>query len=111
MCASYGALESTLVSTRSTVPGTLARAAALTLAATSPVSAASVFPLTLWRLAWAAEGVDVDEPEVAALATVAPPTAVTATAAAVTSLVRTLDTVGDSLWWGTAYDPNPRRFG
>src|SRR6478736_6657694 len=49
MCASYGALESTLVSTRSTVPGTLASAAAWTLAATSPVSAFSVLPLTVWR--------------------------------------------------------------
>src|SRR5215213_8387877 len=48
MCASYGALESTLVSTRSTVPGTLARAAARTFAATSPLSSSSVLPLNVW---------------------------------------------------------------
>src|SRR3954447_25001615 len=49
MCASYGALESTLVSTRSTVPDTFSRAAALTFAAVSPLSACSVLPLTLCR--------------------------------------------------------------
>src|SRR3954447_16306554 len=79
MCASYGALESTLVSTRSTAPGTLATAAALTLAATSPVSAASVLPLRLCLPSVAAaDGGDEDEPA-AALATVAPPTAAAAT--------------------------------
>src|SRR5690349_2103881 len=49
MWASYGALESTLVSTRSTVPGTLASAAASTFAARAPVSACSVLPLTVCR--------------------------------------------------------------
>src|SRR4051812_50072944 len=56
MCASYGALESTLVSTRSTVPGTFLSAAALTFAAVSPLSACSVLPLTLWRPAGAPTG-------------------------------------------------------
>src|SRR3954447_12612645 len=48
MCASYGALESTLVSTRSTVPDTLASAAARTFDSTSPLSSVSVLPLTVW---------------------------------------------------------------
>src|SRR3954467_9772731 len=97
MCASYGALPSTLVSTRSTVPATLASAAALTLAATSPVSAFSVFPLTVCRPAlccWAAVGVAEAEDDVvvdeAALAMPAPPTAAAPTAAAVTSLDRSV---------------------
>src|SRR3954463_1854489 len=106
MCASYGALESTLVSTRSTVPFTLARAAARTLAATSPVSGFSVLPLTVWApcgrpcgRAWLpaagdaageTDGADGDVLDVAALAIAAPLTAAAPTAAAVTSLVRTL---------------------
>src|SRR3954447_20285945 len=88
MCASYGALESTLVSTRSTVPGTLASAAARTLDATSPVSGFSVLPLTVWppwggRPWLVADGdaenvTDGDDgafPDVAALAIAAPLTA------------------------------------
>src|SRR3954451_3782359 len=85
MCASYGALESTLVSTRSTVPGTLARAAARTLDSTSPVSSFSVLPLTVWPpfdgSGWggaAALGEDDEDeplPPVAALAIAAPLTA------------------------------------
>src|SRR3954453_17028192 len=47
ICASYGALESTLVSTRSTVPETFFSAAACTLAAVSPVRSFSVLPLTV----------------------------------------------------------------
>ena len=86
MCASYGALESTLVSTRSTVPGTLASAAARTFA---------VDVAGQQRLGLAVEGVtalgrvvrgrdwprpDVDDevdavPEVAAFAIAAPLTA------------------------------------
>src|SRR3954465_451009 len=97
MCASYGAGESTLVSTRSTVPETLASAAALTLAATSPVSACSVLPLTVCRPCGAAvcdeavaefEGVVV---EGAAFAIAPPPIAAAQTAAAVTRLVRMRD--------------------
>src|SRR3954468_8685507 len=95
MCASYGALESTLVSTRSTVPGTLASAAALTLAAVSPLSACSVLPLTVCRAGLAvAAGVELAEPEVAALAAVAPPMAAAAIAVAVTSLERILGMKG-----------------
>src|SRR3954465_15056562 len=96
MCASYGALESTLVSTRSTVPATLASAAALTLAATSPLSAFSVFPLTVCRplLCCGAVGVaDAEDDAVldeAALAIPAPPTAAAPTAATVTSLDRSV---------------------
>src|SRR3954451_8457442 len=96
MCASYGALSSTLVSTRSTVPGTLARAAALTLAAVVPVSRTSVLPLNVWPpldgSCWAvvfdAAGVEVDE--VAAPAIVAPPRAAAPMAAAVTTNERML---------------------
>src|SRR3954451_7647396 len=94
MWASYGALPSTLVSTRSTVPGTLASAAACTLAATSPVSAVSDLPLTVWG-PWASLAVGVavgeDDEEVAAPAIAAPPAAAPTTAAAVMSLVRRLD--------------------
>src|SRR4051794_1324208 len=104
MCASYGALESTLVSTRSTVPGTLASAAARTLEATSPVSGFSVLPLTVWPpwggRPWLVAGGDAEDvadgdddgafPDVAALAIAAPPTAAAPTAAAVTSLDRML---------------------
>src|SRR4051794_9762972 len=101
MCASYGALESTLVSTRSTVPATFASAAALTLAATSPVSAFSVLPLTVWRppcgpatAAGAADDADDDDDgdddDDAALAMPAPPIAAAPTAATVTSLDRML---------------------
>src|SRR3954462_12800867 len=97
MWASYGALPSTLVSTRSTVPGTLASAAALTLDATSPVSACSVFPLAVCRpplCCWAAVGVADAEDDVvaeeAALAIPAPPTAAAPTAATVTSLDRSV---------------------
>src|SRR5690242_9985926 len=100
MCASYGALESTLVSTRSTVPGTLARAAARTLDSTSPVSSFSVLPLTVWppfdgsRSCGAVEldddGGELVLPPVAALAMAAPLTAAAATAANVTSLERAL---------------------
>src|SRR4051812_39817587 len=105
MCASYGALESTLVSTRSTVPGTLASAAARTFAATSPVSSFSVLPfavcpacdgsrggLPCWAGAPdAADGVadgDAAVLDVAAPAIAAPLTAAAPTAAAVTSLDR-----------------------
>src|SRR3954452_25566732 len=56
MCASYGALESTLVSTRSTVPDTFLSAAALTLAAVSPLSGCSVLPLAECRPAGAPAG-------------------------------------------------------
>src|SRR3954464_8028302 len=104
MCASEGALESTLVSTRSTVPGTLASAAARTLAATSPVSSVSVLPLAVWPPwdgscagcpagAWAAAGAveGDDEDDVAAFAIGAPPTAAPAIAAAVTTFVRMVD--------------------
>src|SRR3954453_17449420 len=56
MCASYGGLESTLVSPRSTVPGPFLSAAALTFAAVSPLSACSVLPLTLCRPAGAPTG-------------------------------------------------------
>src|SRR3954447_8024853 len=95
MCASYGALESTFVSTRSTVPDTLASAAARTLAATSPVRSFSVLPLAVCPpfdgscCCWAG-GVDdadgVADGDVAALAIAPPLTAAAATAAAVTSL-------------------------
>src|SRR4051812_42066626 len=97
MCASYGALESTFVSTRSTVPDTFASAAARTFAATSPVSAASVFPSTVcrpWSTAAAGAPEEDDDAvveEVAALAAAAPPTAAAATAAVVTSLDRMVD--------------------
>src|SRR3954464_490570 len=101
MCASYGALESTLVSTRSTVPGTLARAAALTLAAGSPVSSVSVLPLAgcpPWDGSCLAgvvvvllDAAGVLVVEVAAPATAEPLTAAAPTAATVTSLERTLD--------------------
>src|SRR4051812_28049795 len=95
MCASYGALPSTLVSTRSTVPATLASAAALTLAATSPVSAFSVFPLTVCRpplCCWTVGVADAEDDAVdeAALAMPAPPTAAAPTAATVTSLDRSV---------------------
>src|SRR3954462_9705350 len=91
MWASYGALPSTLVSTRSTVPGTLASAAALTLAATSPVNAFSVLPLAVCRPppCCTAEGVE-DEVDDAALAMPAPPTAAAATAATVTNFDRSV---------------------
>src|SRR3954452_19295623 len=81
-----------LVSTRSTVPGTLARAAAWTLAARSPVSALSDLPLTVcgpWA-AGVAEDDAVDD-DVAAPAMAAPPAAAPRTAAAVTNLVRRVD--------------------
>src|SRR2546421_1502620 len=96
MCASYGTLSSTFVSTRCTVPDTLASAAARTLAATSPVRSFSVFPLTVCPpsdgldggappcvLAGGAvdDGVDV-VPDVAAFAIAPPPTAAAPTAAA-----------------------------
>src|SRR3954454_9605665 len=77
MCASYGALESTLVSTRSTVPDTLATASARTLDATSPVNAVSVLPLSVclpapgpcWlATAGVADGEDDEVPGEAALA-------------------------------------------
>src|SRR4051794_8427455 len=103
MCASYGALESTLVSTRSTVPGTLASAAARTLAATVPLSAVSVLPLRVCRPpcwpdgAWvpvvddgAADDGAVD---VAALAIAPPPMAAAQMAAPVVSLLRMVDMV------------------
>src|SRR3954447_19986124 len=99
MCASYGALESTLVSSRSTVPDTLARAAARTFAATSPVSGCSVLPLTEWRPCGADDD-DVDDDWaafVAAFAATAPPPRAAATAAAVTSLDRMRD-MGTSCW-------------
>src|SRR4051794_36890218 len=92
MCASYGALESTLVSTRSTVPGTLASAAARTLAATSPVRSVSVLPLAVcppFDGSCFAGGDDADgvaDDDDAALAIAPPLTAAAATAAAVTSL-------------------------
>src|SRR5689334_2730950 len=104
MCASYGALESTLVSTRSTVPDNFASAAALTLAATSPVNSVSVLPLTVWPpldgsdcgRAWpllgAAGGAERVEPEpeleppVAAPAIAVPPSAAAPTAAIVMSV-------------------------
>src|SRR3954468_9221913 len=99
MCASYGALESTLVSTRSTVPGTLARAAALTLAAASPVSSVSVLPLTVCPPrdgSCLAAVVLLDAAGVAVVEGAAPATAEALTAAApttatVTSLERILD--------------------
>src|SRR3954465_13790621 len=75
MCASYGALESTLVSSRSTVPDTLVRAAARTFAATSRVSGCSVLPLTVWRPC-GADDEDVDDgwaAFVGAFAATAPP--------------------------------------
>src|SRR3954465_15245184 len=105
MCASYGALESTLVSTRSTVPETFASAAARTFFAVSPLRRLSVRPFAVWppldgskprgppepagggpRGAVAAFE-DVD-PEVAALASAAPPATAAPTAATVTILVR-----------------------
>src|SRR6476659_938738 len=117
MCASYGALESTFVSTRSTVPDTLARAAARTLAAASPLSSVSVLPLTVWPPcdgsrggcplgAWSADGDDEDDAfeDVAALAIAPPPTAAAPIAAAVTSLVRILD-IGSPLGRGTKQRP------
>src|SRR4051794_36703964 len=105
MCASYGALESMLVSTRSTVPATLASAAFCTWDATEPVRACSVRPLRVWR-PWsvavgapdgAADGVVV--PDEAAFATVAPPTAAAPTAASAMSLERMLD-MGPPIEWG-----------
>src|SRR5215217_1705035 len=95
MCASYGALESTLVSTRSTVPGTLASAAARTFDVASPLSSFSVLPLTVCPpregSRWAA-GADDDEdealPDVAAFAMAAPLAPAAAMAANVTSLLR-----------------------
>src|SRR6476469_8563029 len=108
MWASYGALSSTLVSTRSTVPDTFASAAARTFAATSPVRSVSVLPLNVWpplEGSWAGRDwlVDVDDedddvPEVAALAMAAPLTAAAATAAKVTSLERRLPI--RTPWWG-----------
>src|SRR5436190_1355161 len=100
MCASYGAPESTLVSTRSTVPDTFASAAARTLDSTSPVSSFSVLPLAVWPpfdgsnppRGALADGVGVVDalPEVAAFANAAPPSAAAATAVNVTSLDRML---------------------
>src|SRR4051794_5256226 len=100
MCASYGAFESTLVSTRSTVPLTLASAAARTFDATSPVSSFSVLPLAVWPpldgsccgAACAADDDGEDEPlpVPAAFAIAAPPPAAAITAANVTSLDRGL---------------------
>src|SRR3954465_5432298 len=95
MGAPYGALPSTLASTRSTVPATLASAAALTLAATSPVSAFSVFPLTVCRpplCCWAVGVAEAEDDAVddAALAMPAPPTAAAPTAALVPSLDRSV---------------------
>src|SRR3954452_21547464 len=97
MCAREGALSSTFVSTRSTVPGTLARAAALTLEAVAPVSRTSVLPLNVWPpLEWScgvavleAAVVDVFD-EVAAPAMVAPPRAAAPMAATVTTYERML---------------------
>src|SRR4051794_2772278 len=90
MCASYGALESTLVSTRSNVPGTFFSAAARTFDATSPVSAFSVLPLTVCACG-AVDDEDEDAVEdVAAFAIAPPPSAAAPTAATVTSLVRIL---------------------
>src|SRR5215208_5678438 len=97
-------LESTLVSTRSTVPDTLASAAARTFDATSPVSSFSVLPSTVCP-PWdgsrcggpggaaadeAAGVVDEDEalPAVAAVAIAAALRAAVATTAPVTSLDR-----------------------
>src|SRR3954454_1871641 len=108
MCASYGALESTLVSTRSTVPGTLARAAALTFAAVSPVSSVSVLPLTVcppWDGSCLAAVVLLDAAGVAVVEVAAPATADALTAAApttatVTSLERILDMTVLLVWWG-----------
>src|SRR5689334_15335796 len=104
MCASYGALESTLVSTRSTVPETFASAAARTFAAVSPLSSVSVLPFAVCppcdgsRGGWFWEGAvpdvaDDEVPDVAAFATVAPPTAAAAMAAPVTSFDRRADMV------------------
>src|SRR3954469_22841131 len=122
MCASYGALESTLVSTRSTVPGTLARAAALTLAAVSPVNSVSVLPLAVCPpldgsclgctavvvVLLDAAGVavvDVAAPAMAAVLMAAAPTA-----AAVTSLERILDMVVLLGGWVTiGASPSPPR--
>src|SRR6478752_934337 len=113
MCASYGALESTLVSTRSTVPDTFASAAALTLASTSPVSSFSVLPLTVWPpfdgsnwgRAWLLLGaVELDEldelePPVAAPAIAVPPSAAAPTAATVMSVDLRLTIGGVLLEW------------
>src|SRR4051812_15173038 len=95
------------VSTRSTVPLTLARAAAWTFARVPPVSGCSERPLSEWNDldgsrggagrpwapaaggALAAGDVELcDEPDVAAFAIVAPPTAAAATTAPVTSFER-----------------------
>src|SRR4051812_38227438 len=96
MCASYGALESTLVSTRSTVPDTFLSAAALTFAAVSPLSACSVLPLTVCRPAGAPAGgppcgvavaLELDE-LCAAPATAEPPSASAPSAAKVARVLR-----------------------
>src|SRR3954451_11544781 len=110
MCAAYGALEATLVSTRSTVPGTLARAAALTLAAVSPVSSVSVLPLTVCPprdgsclaavVVVLLDAAGVAVVEVAAPATAEALTAAAPTTAAVTSLERILDMTVLLVWWG-----------
>src|SRR3954452_18776904 len=103
MCASYGALESTLVSTRSTVPDTFLSAAALTLAAVSPVSACSVLPLTECRPAGGPAG---GPPGVAlglalelcaAPATAEPPSASAPRAATVATVLRAVLNMRSSL--------------
>src|SRR3954453_24235699 len=121
MCASYGARESTFVSTRSTVPETLASAAARTLDATSPVNSFSVLPLNVWppcdgscggRAWFVAAGVAVDDADVAdeaALAIAPPPSAAAPMAAAVTSVDRMLR-MWSSLWgdrWTLRASPPP----
>src|SRR3954462_1554100 len=110
MCASYGAVAATLVSTRSTVPGTLARAAALTLAAVSPVSSVSVLPLTVCPprdgsclagvVVVLLDAAGVAVVDVAAPATAEPLTAAAPTTATVTSLERILDMTVLLVWWG-----------
>src|SRR3954466_9957501 len=103
MCASYGALESTLVSTRSTVPDTFVSAAALTLAAVSPLRACSVLPLTECRPAGAPGG---GPPGVAlglalelcaAPATAEPPSASAPRAAKVAMVLRVVRNMASSL--------------
>src|SRR3954470_22628113 len=109
MWASYGALSSTLVSTRSTVPDTFFSAASRTLAAVAPVSGSSVRPLSVWRAfgppccaaGGEPDGVAVggdDELDVAALAIAPPPRAAAPIAAAVTSLERMVLPMSTPLW-------------
>ena len=95
-----------MVSTRSTVPDTLASAAAFTLAATSPVRSFSVLPLAVcppFDGSCCAGGLAVDDADgvdddVAALAIAPPLTAAAATAAAVTSL-DLMPCIQSSLGW------------